>query len=89
MRDWHVNGGWADVGYHYYVKRDGTIQTGRPLEKTPAAPADQRDGAGDPLPGYWVLLRLNDDWVGYAATMAALDASGVVQALAAPTQQFG
>lgn len=38
MRDWHVNGnGWADVGYHYYVKRDGTIQPGRPLEKTPAA----------------------------------------------------
>ncbi|MDP2377800.1 peptidoglycan-binding domain-containing protein [Reyranella sp.] len=41
MRDWHVNGnGWADVGYHYYVKRDGTIQPGRPLEKTPAAQGD-------------------------------------------------
>lgn len=41
MRDWHVNGnGWSDVGYHYYVKRDGTIQPARPLEKTPAAQGD-------------------------------------------------
>jgi N-acetyl-anhydromuramyl-L-alanine amidase AmpD len=41
MRDWHVNGnGWSDVGYHYYVKRDGTIQPGRPLERTPAAQGD-------------------------------------------------
>lgn len=38
MRDWHVNGnGWADVGYHYFVKKNGEWQAGRPLEKTPAA----------------------------------------------------
>lgn len=38
MRDWHVNGnGWADVGYHYFVKKSGEWQAGRPLEKTPAA----------------------------------------------------
>lgn len=38
MRDWHVNGnGWADVGYHYYVKKSGVWQRGRPLESTPAA----------------------------------------------------
>jgi N-acetylmuramoyl-L-alanine amidase len=38
MRDWHVKGnGWSDVGYHFYVRRDGTIQPGRSLELTPAA----------------------------------------------------
>lgn len=38
MRDWHVNGnGWSDVGYHYFVKKSGAWQAGRPLEKTPAA----------------------------------------------------
>ena len=38
--DWHVNGnGWSDVGYHFYIKKDGTIQNGRPIDKTPAAQA--------------------------------------------------
>ena len=30
IRDWHVNGnGWSDIGYHYIIKLDGTIQEGR------------------------------------------------------------
>lgn len=24
---------WSDVGYHYVIKRDGTIQQGRPVER--------------------------------------------------------
>ena len=24
--------GWSDVGYHYYIKKDGTVQKGRSLE---------------------------------------------------------
>lgn len=40
IRKWHVEGnGWADVGYHYFIKKDGTIQAGRPLEHNPAAQA--------------------------------------------------
>ena len=32
IRGWHVNGnGWSDIGYHFYIKLDGTIQEGRPL----------------------------------------------------------
>ncbi len=32
--DWHVNGnGWSDVGYHYVIKLDGTIQEGRPISR--------------------------------------------------------
>lgn len=38
IRDWHVNGhGWSDIGYHYFIKKDGTIEPGRDLEWTPAA----------------------------------------------------
>ena len=38
IRDWHVAGnGWSDVGYHYYIRKDGVIQKGRPLERVPAA----------------------------------------------------
>lgn len=34
VRRWHVDGnGWADIGYHYLIRLDGTIEEGRPLEK--------------------------------------------------------
>ncbi len=28
--------GWSDIGYHYVIKRDGTLQVGRPLERAGA-----------------------------------------------------
>jgi len=45
MRDWHVNdNGWSDVGYHYFIRKDGTVQEGRSLEKTPAAQKGHNTG---------------------------------------------
>ncbi len=32
IREWHLQRGWADIGYHYIIKRDGTVEKGRPLE---------------------------------------------------------
>lgn len=32
IRDWHLERGWNDVGYHYYIKLDGTIQNGRSID---------------------------------------------------------
>jgi N-acetylmuramoyl-L-alanine amidase len=32
VRTLHKNKGWRDVGYHYFIKRDGTVQAGRPVE---------------------------------------------------------
>jgi len=32
IRDWHLKRGWSDIGYHYVVKLDGTIETGRSVE---------------------------------------------------------
>ena len=37
--------GWSDCGYHFYITFDGTIQIGRPLEKTPAQAAGHNTGA--------------------------------------------
>ena len=38
IRKWHVDeNGWGDVGYHYFIKKNGTIQKGRDLELTPSA----------------------------------------------------
>lgn len=32
VREWHVlERGWLDVGYHIFIKRDGTIQEARPI----------------------------------------------------------
>ena len=34
IRRWHVNErGWSDVGYHFVILLDGTIQLGRPIAK--------------------------------------------------------
>lgn len=31
IREWHVHErGWMDVGYHFVIRRDGTIERGRP-----------------------------------------------------------
>lgn len=36
IRRWHVAKGWADIGYHFVIRRDGTIEHGRPLNVTGA-----------------------------------------------------
>lgn len=34
IRKWHVEGNsWTDIGYHYVIRRDGTIEDGRPIER--------------------------------------------------------
>lgn len=34
IRRWHVSDRkWSDIGYHYLIDRNGTVATGRPVEK--------------------------------------------------------
>jgi len=42
---WHLDRGWSDVGYNYFVDRDGTVTEGRPIEKTPAAQKGHNTGS--------------------------------------------
>lgn len=29
VRKWHLNKGWSDVGYHFFITRSGELQEGR------------------------------------------------------------
>ena len=33
IRQWHLQRGFNDIGYHYVIRRDGAIEQGRPIEK--------------------------------------------------------
>ena len=37
IRLWHLSRGFADIGYHFFIGFDGKIETGRELERLPAA----------------------------------------------------
>ena len=30
INDWHLNNGWTGIGYHYYIRKDGSVYRGRP-----------------------------------------------------------
>lgn len=32
IHQWHLDRGWSGCGYHYIIRRDGTIEEGRPVE---------------------------------------------------------
>lgn len=44
MRDWHEARGWNDVGYHYFITKQGNIQEGRPVANIPAAQGGNNTG---------------------------------------------
>jgi len=33
IRQWHMNKGWSDIGYHYVIRRNGAVELGRDLDK--------------------------------------------------------
>lgn len=33
IRKWHLDRGWSDIGYHYVIKKDGTVEEGRSMRR--------------------------------------------------------
>jgi hypothetical protein len=31
IRDWHLRRGWIGEGYHFYIRKNGCVEIGRPL----------------------------------------------------------
>ena len=47
VRRWHLKKGWRDIGYHFLIQRDGTIEEGRPIEQSGAhTKGHNRDSIG-------------------------------------------
>ena len=36
IRRWHRDRGWADIGYHYVIRRPGEVEIGRPVARVGA-----------------------------------------------------
>ncbi len=36
IRNWHKQRGFSDIGYHYVIDLDGTVEQGRPIEQAGA-----------------------------------------------------
>ena len=32
INEWHKKNGWAGIGYHFVIRKDGTIERGRPVD---------------------------------------------------------
>jgi N-acetyl-anhydromuramyl-L-alanine amidase AmpD len=45
IREWHIARGFDDVGYHYFIRKTGQIENGRPLEIVPAAQEGHNKGS--------------------------------------------
>ena len=45
IRRWHLKRGFNDIGYHYLIHIDGTIEEGRPLNKQGAHCSGQNRGS--------------------------------------------
>ena len=30
IHSWHLNNGWSGIGYHYFIRKDGSVYKGRP-----------------------------------------------------------
>jgi len=33
IKQWHLDKGWSDIGYHYVIELDGSVKLGRPLDR--------------------------------------------------------
>lgn len=45
IRKWHTDQGWKDIGYHYVVHLDGTIEAGRPESQVGSHVAGHNTGS--------------------------------------------
>lgn len=45
IKKWHIERGFSNIGYHFYIRKDGTLEEGRNLEVVPAAQQNHNSGS--------------------------------------------
>ena len=45
IRSWHKARGFNDIGYHYFINKEGVVLPGRGIEKIPAAQVGHNKGS--------------------------------------------
>ncbi len=62
IRQWHLERGWSDIGYHFVIRMNGDIEKGRPLSKPGAhAKGLNRKGIGVCCSGHGDLADFTDE----------------------------
>ena len=62
VHQWHHANGWLGIGYHYLIRRDGTIERGRPRNTTGAhCYGENEHTIGIGLTGNFDYLTPNDE----------------------------
>ena len=49
---WHKERGWTEIGYHYVIRKDGSIEKGRDINKIGAHAKGRNNRIGIALTGY-------------------------------------
>jgi len=45
ITEWHIARGFKTIGYHHVIRRDGTLETGRPLDEVGAHTKGRNTGS--------------------------------------------
>lgn len=45
LESWHLARGFSEIGYHFFIRKSGLIETGRDIEKVPAAQEGHNTGS--------------------------------------------
>lgn len=60
IHQWHLKNGWSGIGYHFLVRKDGTIYQGRPLDTIGAhAKGANNDSIGICAEGDFMKEKMN------------------------------
>ena len=61
IHQWHLNNGWAGIGYHFVVRKNGTIERGRPENTVGAhASGSNSDSIGICFEGDFTSEKMSD-----------------------------
>ncbi|MEN6325745.1 MAG: N-acetylmuramoyl-L-alanine amidase [Syntrophomonas sp.] len=62
IHSWHLQKGWAGIGYHFVIRANGSVERGRPLETigAHAGPGVNGFSIGICLTGDYMIARPND-----------------------------